>query len=274
MDRIAHSYGLHNTYSFVSSTAIIFSLNDRTSTRLIRVQERTTDLEKIALTNSLSRKISNKELTIDEAKSEFIHLQHASLQYSFLTNFFAAAIACGFFLFMFGGVASDCWIAVIAGGSAFLTFSFVQRYIQIKFFSEFVAAAVVISIAATFTKLGIATNQDIITIASVMPLVPGILITNAIRDLLAGELLAGMSRGVEAALTAFAISFYNQLYINSTFLYHFQCTQTPLSSMWICGCHCMDDLPINGRFRVWKSWRFIFGKLNFRLNESYYESQI
>ena len=195
MNRIAHSYGLHNTYSFVSSTAIIFSLNDRTSTRL----------EKIALTNSLSRKISNKELTIDEAKSEFIHLQHASLQYSFLTNFFAAAIACGFFLFMFGGVASDCWIAVIAGGSAFLTFSFVQRYIQIKFFSEFVAAAVVISIAATFTKLGIATNQDIITIASVMPLVPGILITNAIRDLLAGELLAGMSRGVEAALTAFAI---------------------------------------------------------------------
>ncbi|HGO3521817.1 TPA: threonine/serine exporter family protein [Staphylococcus aureus] len=155
MNRIAHSYGLHNTYSFVSSTAIIFSLNDRTSTRLIRVQERTTDLEKIALTNSLSRKISNKELTIDEAKSEFIHLQHASLQYSFLTNFFAAAV--------------------------------------------------VISIAATFTKLGIATNQDIITIASVMPLVPGILITNAIRDLLAGELLAGMSRGVEAALTAFAI---------------------------------------------------------------------
>ena len=31
-----------------------------------------------------------------------------------------------------------------------------------------------------------------------MPLVPGILICNAIRDLMAGELLAGMSRGVEA----------------------------------------------------------------------------
>ncbi len=197
---------------------------------------------------------------------------------------------------MFGGVASDCWIAVIAGGSAFLTFSFVQRYIQIKFFSEFVAAAVVISIAATFTKLGIATNQDIITIASVMPLVPGILITNAIRDLLAGELLAGMSRGVEAALTAFAIgagvaivlliSFKEGLlkhvylfisftisFISTVLFYDFKCTQT-LFSMWICRCHCMDDLPINGRFRVWKSWRFIFGKLNFRLNESYYESQI
>lgn len=205
MNRISASFGLDDTYSFVTSTAIIFSLNNRTNTRLIRIRERTTDLEKIALTNSLSRKISSNQLSIDEAKSELIHLHHASLQFSSITKFFAAAIACGFFLFMFGGTASDFWIACLAGGAAFLTFSFVQKYIQIKFFSEFVASAVVISIAAIFTKIGIAKNQDIITIASVMPLVPGILITNAIRDLLAGELLAGMSRGVEAALTAFAI---------------------------------------------------------------------
>ena len=90
MNRIAHSYGLHDTYSFVTSTAIIFSLNDRTSTRLIRIRERTTDLEKIALTNSLSRKISSKQLTIDEAKSELLQLKRASLQYSFLTNLIAA----------------------------------------------------------------------------------------------------------------------------------------------------------------------------------------
>ena len=84
MNRIAHSYGLHDTYSFVTSTAIIFSLNDRTSTRLIRIRERTTDLEKIALTNSLSRKISNNQLTIDEAKTELIHLRRASLQLSLI----------------------------------------------------------------------------------------------------------------------------------------------------------------------------------------------
>ncbi|MCG3400074.1 threonine/serine exporter family protein [Staphylococcus massiliensis] len=206
MGRIASNYGLSDTYSFVTSTAIIFSLNDRTNTRLVRVRERTTDLEKIALTNNISRKIANDEITIDEAKSELIHLHHASLQYSFLTKFFAAAIACGFFLFMFGGsTITDFIIAIIAGAGAFLTFDIVQRYIQIKFFSEFISATIVISIAALCSKLGLVENQNIITIAAVMPLVPGILITNAIRDLMAGELLAGMSRGVEAALTAFAI---------------------------------------------------------------------
>ena len=97
MNRIAHSYGLHDTYSFVTSTAIIFSLNDRTSTRLIRIRERTTDLEKIALTNSLSRKISSKQLTIDEAKVSYCN-KRASLQYSFLTNLIAAFVACGFLI--------------------------------------------------------------------------------------------------------------------------------------------------------------------------------
>lgn len=205
MTRIAASFGLDDTYSFVTSTAIIFSLNNRTNTRLVRIRERTTDLEKIALTNSLSRKISNDELNIDQAKSELVHLHHASLQYSSITNFLAAPIACGFFLFMFGGIIQDFIFAIIAGAGAFLTFNYVQRYIQIKFFSEFISATVVIMIASAFTKIGWAHNQDIITIAGVMPLVPGILITNAIRDLMAGELLAGMSRGVEAALTSFAI---------------------------------------------------------------------
>lgn len=205
MGRIAASFGLGDTYAFVTSTAIIFSLNDRTNTRLVRVRERTTDLEKIALANNISRKISRNVLSLDEAKSELIHLEHASLQYSSIIKFLAASLACGFFLFMFGGVRHDFIYAVIAGGGAFLTFDLVQRFIQIKFFSEFISAMVVIAIAAFFTKIGWAMNQDIITIAGVMPLVPGILITNAIRDLMAGELLAGMSRGVEAALTAFAI---------------------------------------------------------------------
>ena len=38
-----------------------------------------------------------------------------------------------------------------------------------------------------------------------MPLVPGVPITNAIRDILAGQLLSGLSKGVEASITAFAI---------------------------------------------------------------------
>ena len=50
-----------------------------------------------------------------------------------------------------------------------------------------------------------------------MPLVPGVQITNAIRDLLAGHYVSGVSRGTEAMMTAtmigFAIAFIFQLFI-------------------------------------------------------------
>ena len=46
---------------------------------------------------------------------------------------------------------------------------------------------------------------DAIIIGGVMPLVPGLLITNAVRDLMAGHFMAGLSKGAEAFLTAFAI---------------------------------------------------------------------
>ena len=148
MNRIAHSYGLHDTYSFVTSTAIIFSLNDRTSTRLIRIRERTTDLEKIALTNSLSRKISVSNLQLTKQKRvtaclAFLNKSHCCLcSLWFLIHVWWRSFR-----------RLDC---MSSGWHSFLTFSFVQKYIQIKFFSEFVASAVVISIAAIFTKLGIA----------------------------------------------------------------------------------------------------------------------
>ena len=43
-------------------------------------------------------------------------------------------------------------------------------------------------------------------ISSIMLLVPGLAITNAIRDTVAGDYVSGLSRGAEAFLTAVAIA--------------------------------------------------------------------
>jgi uncharacterized membrane protein YjjP (DUF1212 family) len=56
-----------------------------------------------------------------------------------------------------------------------------------------------------FVKIGLGHQLDKIIIGSVMSLVPGLLVTNAVRDLMAGHLVSGLSKGAEAFLTAFAI---------------------------------------------------------------------
>ncbi len=50
-------------------------------------------------------------------------------------------------------------------------------------------------------------HGDKIATGSIMLLVPGLAITNAVRDSIAGDLVAGVARGVEASLVAVGIAF-------------------------------------------------------------------
>ena len=56
------------------------------------------------------------------------------------------------------------------------------------------------------TALGIGSNYDVIIIGSIMPLVPGLLMTNSIRDMIAGDFMSGVSRFSEALLIAAGIA--------------------------------------------------------------------
>ena len=49
-------------------------------------------------------------------------------------------------------------------------------------------------------------HQDAIMIACIMPLVPGVAITNAVRDTLNGDYVSGAARALEAFIKALAIA--------------------------------------------------------------------
>ncbi|MGG4489624.1 threonine/serine exporter family protein [Metabacillus idriensis] len=207
MMRIAASYGVKNSHSYVTPTGIIFSIesDQPTKTKLIRIMERTTDLDKVTNVNAISRKISNGELNVDEAYDLLKEIEDAKSTYSLALQVIAAAIASGCFLIMFQGQWSDFLPAVFAGGLGFMAVIYFHRLVPIKFFSEFLASFVIGLLAYLFVRTGLGTEMDKVIIGSVMPLVPGLLLTNAVRDLMAGHLISGLSKGAEAFLTAFAI---------------------------------------------------------------------
>lgn len=207
MMRIAASYGVRNSHSYVTPTGIIFSIETQepTKTKLIRIMERTTDLDKVTKVNAISRRISSGELNVDQAYDLLKEIEEASSTYSLGLQVLAAAIASGCFLIMFQGQWSDFLPAVFAGGLGFISVIYFHRLVPIKFFSEFLASFVIGLFAYLFVKTGFGSEMDKVIIGSVMPLVPGLLITNAVRDLMAGHLISGLSKGAEAFLTAFAI---------------------------------------------------------------------
>ncbi|MCR2804305.1 threonine/serine exporter family protein [Paenibacillus soyae] len=206
MARIAAAYGIEDPQCFVMPTGIIFAISGASqATRLFRINERNINLGKVALVNDISRRITSGTLQPVEALASLKELEKHSREYPAMLKVLAAAVASGCFLIMFQGSWSDFFPVFVTGGLGFLFFLFVHSIVQIKFFAEFLTALLIGTTAVLFVKLGLGHNLDQIIIGSVMPLVPGLHITNAVRDLMAGHLVSGLSKGAEAFLTAFAI---------------------------------------------------------------------
>lgn len=75
-----------------------------------------------------------------------------------------------------------------------------------SFFINMIGGVIASTVAVTASGLGLTTQMDTIIIGSIMTLVPGLVITNAIRDIIAGDYLSGLTKGVEALLIAAAIA--------------------------------------------------------------------
>lgn len=205
MMRIAATFGFENSHSYVTPTGIIFAVDQMEATRIIRITERSTDLQKVTLVNSVSRSIASREITLQQANEELQKIESTTHAYPILIQIAVAAISSACFLIMFNGGWYDFLPALFTGGLGFIFFIYVNRVVNIKFFSEFLSSFLIGLLAVVFVKAGMGQELDKIIIGSVMPLVPGLVITNAVRDLMAGHLVSGLSKGAEAFLTAFAI---------------------------------------------------------------------
>lgn len=205
MTRIATALGLAGSHSYVTPTGIMFQSDDMRWAKLIRIVERTTDLQKVAAVNDVSRKLSSRDVTAAEARALLMDIDTSRHAYPVGLQIAAAAISSGCFTLMFRGSLFDFLPGVVCGGLGFLAFILLHRLVKVKFFAEFSASFLIGIVASVLVMAGIGKELDKIIIGSVMPLVPGLLITNAVRDLMAGHLVSGLSRGAEAFLTAFAI---------------------------------------------------------------------
>lgn len=209
MNRIALASNVLESHSYVVPTGIFLSLQgperNQEQTKFIRIAERQVNLDNIVRVNDISRKLSTGQLTIEQAYQQLLKVQSSESLYSTWQQILAAAFVSGFFTLLFGGTYLDFFPSFLTGAMGFLLFLKAHYWIQVKFFAEIFAGFIIGTMAYFFYYLGLPLHIDKVIIGSVMPLVPGLLITNAVRDLMAGDLVSGLARGAEAFFTAFAI---------------------------------------------------------------------
>ncbi|WP_010632321.1 threonine/serine exporter family protein [Sporolactobacillus vineae] len=205
MNRLARSFSVYEAQSFVTPTGIIFAIEGCDVTQVVRITHRGTNLRKVTEVNSLSRLAAGGKTDLESTHEQLKRIDRSTRGYKEWLQILAAAIASSCFLLMFLGKWNDLLPAFIAGGAGQAGVIYFHRLTRVKFFSEFMSSILIGLIAWASVKAGIGMEINKIIIGAVMPLVPGVPITNAVRDVMAGDLVSGLSKSAEAGLTAFAI---------------------------------------------------------------------
>ena len=193
--------------SYVTLTGIMLSLtaNGKTLTRIRRVHAGEVDLDRIDQLNTLSRRTCKEHLNIDEVAKELEHIQHSNRYSFFMTTLFGAVGAAGFALF-FEGTVLEMIMSFFLGSLIRITSKVCARYHLNSFLNNAISAGVAAFVTMWIHEAFPQTNVDIMIISSFMLLVPGLAITNAIRDTIAGDYVSGVARAVDAFLCAVAIA--------------------------------------------------------------------
>lgn len=205
--RICKLYGADEAESFVTPTGVMVSIchEGKTYSLIRRVSTRTVDLDKIDKVNDLSRSITSRNLTVSDLNNELKLIKNGE-RYSLPITVIFSALGAGCFSVLFGGTFMDLFAAfLISLGVKIINIKAEELQIN-QFFVNSICGAFAAAVAIIFVTYGIADNLDKTIIGSIMMLVPGLAITNAIRDTIAGDLLAGITRATEAFLVAISIA--------------------------------------------------------------------
>ncbi|MFR0734939.1 MAG: threonine/serine exporter ThrE family protein [Oscillospiraceae bacterium] len=206
--RLLGAYGVEGS-AFSIPGCIIVSLEtaeEKHTTRMHRAAYSSTDLDGIERYSGLCRRICQEKPPVQEAMAMIQAEKQATKSYRFPTLLMGYFLAAAGFSMFFRGTLLDALCAGLSGLATGLCLYFMNKLHANLFFKTVAAGFVLALLAHGLAIAGLAHNVDAAIIGALMLLVPGLLFTNSIRDIIYGDTMSGVNRLVQVLITAVALA--------------------------------------------------------------------
>ena len=195
VERICKKAGGKNINVFIIPSLITASaeFGEERVHAVRRIYKSELNLGKLEETNNLSRKTCGEKI------------QSSPIDYNYPKWFrlFCTVLATASFCIYFGGSIID---ALLSGLTGVIIGAIPYRKTQFNIFSKtLIEAGIGATLAFLFYLCGIDCHPDKIMTGTIMLLIPGMSIGLSMRDMMSGNLIAGILRLIEALIVAFAI---------------------------------------------------------------------
>lgn len=206
--RMLSASGADAVTSLVTPTGVFLSVeySGTIGTRVGRVRERSTNLRRVSAINGLSRSLRPGATQPSQVLAELHRIEQATRPYAFQAQVVAATVGGTAFGALFGAREWELPAAALASLAVFLVVTGSAKAKLPQLLADFLGGAVAAVIALSLTLVWRDMHYERVMLGAIMSLVPGVLLTTAVRDMLAGDLLSGTTRMGEALFIAAAIA--------------------------------------------------------------------
>lgn len=208
MEKIAAAYGAEDYTVYVISNGIFATVKNKDSSYKTQIQNAPLSpvhLGRVAAVNELSRQIVNGELSLEEATEKMRDVWNIPFTSPKL-QILASGLGSACFCYIFGGSVIDSLIAFISGILLWIFMLKASKVKLSKMITHIIGSAFVTICGLLAFNLGIGEHLDKIIIGSIIPLVPGVPLTTAVREFFNGDHLSGTIHLIDALLIAGCIA--------------------------------------------------------------------
>ena len=208
MYRLCVAYGAWDTHVYAVPTSIIVTTarpGETPITRTRRIYTRGVDLDRLDRLNALCRALCAAPQDAGAVRERLAAIE-ARPRYGVWTLRLAFGAIAAFFTLLFDGGIGGALTAFGIGLLLRWLLDAMERVEVNLLFTNIVGGALIGTLALAVARAGFAPEYRRVIVGSIMTLVPGLAITNSMRDLIAGDVIAGMAKFTEALLVAAGIA--------------------------------------------------------------------
>ena len=207
--RILQLSGSSGTQTVALGTSLFVRLDSsdgKTVTVFRRIENHSSNLNRICRVNEISRCLCQGEISLAEAYKKLDEIRR-DIQYSPKIKAIGYVGVSAFFAVLLGGTWLEGLGAGIAGALLACVCILAAKVRMNDFFINAMGAFTVGAAALLMQSWAArGMNLDMVITGAIMPLVPGVTFTTAIRDILNGDYASGTSRMMEAVVIALAVA--------------------------------------------------------------------
>lgn len=210
IQRFLLAYGVAEADPFVIPNCIFVSFTTPDGAVKSQVRRITaphgTDVDQLELYNGLCRSLCAEVPPLPQARERLQAVEKARRSFSLSTVTLSYFLCAAFFSLFFGGSVRDGLCAGACGVVVGLCMAALSWLRTNLFLKTMLSSALSAFTALALTFAGLGEHSDLIIIGAFMALVPGVMFTNSIRDIMAGDMMAGLSKLADSLLTGVSLA--------------------------------------------------------------------